>query len=76
MDIHHLVKMANQIGSFFEAYPDRVLAEQEVASHIKRFWDPRMRLQIADHVTKTGGEDLLPLVRDAVRQLAPVAQSG
>ncbi|NBS94099.1 MAG: formate dehydrogenase, partial [Betaproteobacteria bacterium] len=23
MDVHNLAKMANQIGSFFEAYPDR-----------------------------------------------------
>ena len=43
MDIPHLVKMANQIGEFFSAYPDAELARQEIAGHLQRFWDPRMR---------------------------------
>jgi len=38
-----LIRMANQIGSFFEGMPDRAEALQDVASHIKRFWAPSMR---------------------------------
>jgi formate dehydrogenase subunit delta len=65
MDIHHLVKMANQIGQFFEAEPDETQAVTDVASHIKRFWDPRMRKAIIEHVGQ-GGEGLLPIVSKAV----------
>lgn len=65
MNIQHLVKMANQIGQFFEAEPDQTQAASDVASHIKRFWDPRMRKAIVEHVGK-GGEGLLPIVQQAV----------
>lgn len=43
MNSDNLVKMANQIGTFFEAMPDREEAVADIASHIKRFWEPRMR---------------------------------
>ena len=66
MDAHHLVKMANQIGRFFEAEPDQAQAQQDIAAHLKRFWDPRMRRAIVSYVTD-GGEDLLPIVRDAIQ---------
>jgi formate dehydrogenase subunit delta len=65
MNIPHLVKMANQIGQFFEAEPDEIQAVSDVASHIKRFWDPRMRQAIIAHVGN-GGEGLLPIVQKAV----------
>ena len=38
-----LVRMANQIGTFFESMPDRQEALEGVAKHLKKFWDPRMR---------------------------------
>lgn len=66
MNIQHLVKMANQIGQFFESEPDQGLAINEVASHIKRFWEPKMRKAIVSHV-QTGGEGLLPIVTKAVQ---------
>ncbi|MDF3836146.1 formate dehydrogenase subunit delta [Cupriavidus basilensis] len=43
MNSDNLVKMANQIGTFFEAMPDREEALADIAGHIKRFWEPRMR---------------------------------
>jgi formate dehydrogenase subunit delta len=46
MDIHHLIKLANNIASFFESEPDKVKGAQGVATHIKNFWEPRMRRQI------------------------------
>ncbi len=54
MDIHHLVKMANQIGQFFEAEPDQEQAAKDVVSHIKRFWDPRMRKALVAHAEQRG----------------------
>jgi formate dehydrogenase subunit delta len=50
MQIENLLKMANQIGAFFEAMPDREEALQGIANHLKKFWDPRMRLELLAHV--------------------------
>lgn len=66
MHIENLVKMANNIGQFFEAEPDREQAIQDIASHLKRFWDPRMRIAIIAHVDQ-GGAGLLEIVATAVR---------
>ena len=46
MDTKKLVTMANQIAAFFAAEPDRQAAVEGVASHLKRFWEPRMRREI------------------------------
>lgn len=69
MRIERLVTMANDIGNFFGADPDRQAAVQNIATHLRRFWDPRMRRQIADHYQQ-GGDGLTPVVRDAVALLA------
>ncbi|BBU62226.1 NAD-dependent formate dehydrogenase [Methylosinus sp. C49] len=63
-----LVKMANQIGKFFAAqrHSDAVAG---TAEHLKKFWDPRMRAGIIDHVAQGGsGLDEVPL--QAVQKLA------
>ena len=40
-----LVRMANQIASFFaHEGPERATAS--IADHLRKFWDPRMRGQI------------------------------
>ncbi|HTH58572.1 MAG TPA: formate dehydrogenase subunit delta [Paraburkholderia sp.] len=46
MDVHHLITMANQIGSFFESMPDRDEALSGISEHIRKFWEPRMRRTI------------------------------
>jgi formate dehydrogenase subunit delta len=38
-----LVRMANDIGNFFRAEPNREDAIDGIANHISRFWTPRMR---------------------------------
>lgn len=43
MNIEQLIKMANQIGEFFAAMPDREEGLEGVANHIEKFWEPRMR---------------------------------
>ena len=67
MNIENLVKMANQIGRFFESEPDQVQAVTDVAKHIQRFWDPRMRAALARHID-SGGAGLLAIVVQACRQ--------
>ena len=43
MNVEHLIQMANQIGAYFSAEPDRAAARAEVAEHLARFWEKRMR---------------------------------
>ena len=64
-----LIKMANQIGAFFEAMPDREQAVTGVATHIQRNWEPRMRSALQEHVSRNGDEELMPIVRDALRMV-------
>ena len=47
---------------------DRTVAVDGVASHLKRFWDPRMRKEIVAYVDG-GGAGLMDLVREAVQKL-------
>jgi len=67
MDIQRLIHMANQIGAFFQAEPDRAVALEGIAAHLKRFWDPRMRKQILTWLDEHGGEGLSEIVAEAIR---------
>ncbi|HXN06701.1 MAG TPA: formate dehydrogenase subunit delta [Nitrospiria bacterium] len=67
MDIHKLIHMANQIGSFFEAMPDREEALSGIANHLGKFWEPRMRSQLLDCLDTEEGKDLTPVVVSAIR---------
>ena len=67
MEPLRLVHMANAIGEFFEADPDRQAALEGIAGHLKRFWDPRMRREILQWVEEHQGEGLKPIVLDALR---------
>ncbi len=68
MDVHHLAKMANQIGSFFEAYPDREFAVNEIAAHLRKFWEPRMRDTLFSQLDSVKA-DLHPAVYEACLRL-------
>jgi formate dehydrogenase subunit delta len=50
-----LTRMANQIGQFFEAMPDREESLEGAASHIKSFWEPRMRRELLAAISAPGG---------------------
>jgi formate dehydrogenase subunit delta len=66
MDPHKLVKMANQIASYFETEPDRSVRLEAVAGHLKRFWDPRMRRELLRWQDEHQGDGLKDTVRDAI----------
>lgn len=68
MNIERLVRMANDIGNFFKSEPDHAVAVDGVSSHLRRFWDPRMRKEIVAYVDG-GGVELMELVREAVLKL-------
>lgn len=62
-----LVYMANQIGDFFASQGhDKAVAG--IAEHIKKFWDPRMRKKIFEHLD-AGGAGLRPNVLEAITAL-------
>ena len=67
MNIERLVQMANSIGDFFAAMPDAAEARSGIATHIRKFWDPRMRRQIYAHVDEAGGQGLKPIVLQALQ---------
>jgi formate dehydrogenase subunit delta len=51
-----LVHTANQIAAFFNTLPHEDAAAR-VAEHINKFWEPRMRRQLFEHMDK-GGQGL------------------
>ena len=53
-----LVRMANQIATFFLSQPEDIRMEG-VATHINKFWEPRMRGHLFEHID-AGGDGLLP----------------
>jgi formate dehydrogenase subunit delta len=75
MDIHHLAKMANEIGGFFGSSPDHELAVNSIAQHLKNFWEPRMRREIIEYAHLEDC-DLTPLVREAVLRLDQTQRPG
>jgi formate dehydrogenase subunit delta len=70
MHIESLLKMANQIGAFFEAMPDRPEALQGIVNHLKKFWEPRMRRELLAHLDAAAGNHsdtgLSPVVAEAI----------
>lgn len=73
MNPDRLVKMANQIGGFFEAMPDREQAVADIANHLRRSWEPRMRTQILACLDTADGARLTPLARAALLVLRDAA---
>ena len=74
MTTNDIVRMANQISDFFQAYPHDE-AVRETANHLRNFWDPRMRAQLFAHLSK-GGEGLSGLALEAARLLEEESQAA
>lgn len=68
MNVQRLVAMANDISNFFGADPDPAAAAEQVAAHLKKFWEPRMREEIRRHVSQ-GGEGMSSIAIQAVKKL-------
>jgi formate dehydrogenase subunit delta len=68
MELHHLIKMANEIGGFFAQLPEREEALGAIAGHLRNFWEPRMRRELIEYAQRDGSE-LKELVRAAVLSL-------
>ena len=62
-----IVRMANQIGTFFLSKPHEE-GVAGIAEHINKFWEPRMRRHFFE-VVDAGGGTLLPLVLEAAAEI-------
>jgi formate dehydrogenase subunit delta len=71
MNIDLLIKMTNEIGEFFAGadVKDPQAAARDVANHIKRYWDPRMRAQMLKYYEERQGAGLGDLGKSAVALL-------
>ena len=68
MKIETLIKMANDIGDFFNADSNKEIAAEGIKKHILRSWDPRMRREIIAYCQQDGTA-LSDLVKKAVSRL-------
>ena len=68
MNHAHLIRMANQIGTFFDSMPDQAEAMEGLALHIQRFWEPRMRQAFQDVLDGPEADQVLPIVREALQK--------
>lgn len=50
METAPLIKMLNDISSFYETMPDKPKAIADMAKHIRSFWDPRMRSNMVNYL--------------------------
>jgi formate dehydrogenase subunit delta len=66
----HLIKMANDIGHFFGAEPQREDAIAGIANHISKYWTRRMREKLLAQV-RNGDDGLEELPREALKRLQP-----
>jgi len=65
----HLVDMANDIGAFFATGGrEHEAAVAGIVNHLQKFWEPRMRRKIIEHLHE-GGEGMDEPVKEAVRRL-------
>ncbi len=68
MNNDNLIRMVNRIGAFFAAMPNRDEAMNDIAQHVRRFWEPRMRKQLLAHLDTQQGAGIDEIVRDALQR--------
>jgi formate dehydrogenase subunit delta len=73
MNIDLLIKMANQITDFWEGEAGHEVAVKEVATHLRRYWEPRMRAQMITYCHERQGSGLNDIAKAAVGVLAEQA---
>jgi formate dehydrogenase subunit delta len=68
-----LVRMANQIATFFLSQPEEVRIEG-VATHINKFWETRMRRRFFE-LLESPDAGFLPLVIEAAKEIKRPGES-
>jgi len=70
MNIDLLIKMVNEISDYFASEPDSEQAAKDIAGHLRRYWEPRMRRQIITYYEERRGAGLSDLALRGVGLLA------
>jgi formate dehydrogenase subunit delta len=70
MNTDLMIKMLNEISAFFDGEEDKEQAAQDVKSHVRRYWEPRMRVQLLEYFKERQGAGLSDLALKAVTLLA------
>ncbi len=76
MNIDLLIKMANEIGAYFASEPDAEQAAKDVAGHLRRYWEPRMRRQMVTYYAERHGAGLSELALRGVALMAAAEPSA
>ena len=63
-----LTRMGNQIATFFDSMPDHEEALLDLARHLKKFWEPRMRREFLARVDAGTVHAMHPLLLRAATQ--------
>lgn len=66
MSTEKLVRMANQIATFFQSQPGEDQADR-VAAHLKDFWGPDMRNALKDYAAQDDSQ-----LNDLVKRALPM----
>jgi formate dehydrogenase subunit delta len=74
MNIDLLIKMTNEIGQFFSGVSDPEQAARDVAAHLRRYWEPRMRAQILDYYEQRQGAGLTEIAKGGIAVLHAAAR--
>lgn len=68
MQDNNLTRMGNQIATFFDSMPDRQEALLDLATHLKKFWEPRMRREFLSGIDGGHTAGMHPMLVAAVKQ--------
>lgn len=63
-----MVRMANQIATFFKTQPGTDQPDK-VAAHLRDFWEPGMRQRLKDYIVANNSAELDDIVVQAAKQL-------
>lgn len=76
MNSETLVRNLNRIGNFFDAMPNREQALHDIAEHVRKFWEPRMRREMLAYLDEKGGEGLSEIVLVALTRNRAMLEEG
>lgn len=65
---HRLIEMANQIGQNFDYEEDPEVVAERVATHLNKFWDPRMMAELLG-LADSNSEELSTAVLTALKKI-------
>jgi formate dehydrogenase subunit delta len=70
MHADNLITMGNQISDFFQSMKNRDEALEQIANHLRLFWDPRMRRALLAAIPESGEppQEMSAVLAEALRR--------